>query len=252
LSKQKYPYYWGFREQKAQHLAIAAKYLGQHDKIRWLHAKAAQNMQARKAGNKKMPPSNQSTTTLILASSSKYRLQLLNQIGLHPLRIAPDIDETPNPLERAEALATRLSEEKARSVAKDHHNAIIIAGDQACEADGAILGKPGDAETAKQQLTLCSGREVIFHTGLCVLNIANKRLQIYTERVLVEFRTLSPQEIDTYIIKEPAFDCAGSFKVEGLGIGLFKRIRSEDPNSLIGLPLIKLCEFLRNEGLSVI
>ena len=199
-----------------------------------------------------MAPSDQSANTLILASSSKYRLQLLNQIGLHPLCIAPDIDETPKPREPAEALASRLSAEKARAVAKAHHASIIIAGDQVCDVDGAILGKPGNAETAKQQLTLCSGREVIFHTGLCVLNTTNNKLQIYTERVLVEFRALSSQEISTYITKEPAFDCAGSFKMEGLGISLFKRIRSEDPNSLIGLPLIKLCEFLRNEGLSVI
>jgi septum formation protein len=209
-------------------------------------------MQTHNTGIKEMPPSDQSATTLILASSSKYRLKLLKQVGLQPLCIAPDIDETPNPLERAEALATRLSAEKARAVAKDHPNAIIIAGDQVCDAGGPILGKSGDAETAKQQLTLCSGREVIFHTGLCVLNTTNNRLQIYTERVLVEFRALSPQEIDSYIMKEPAFDCAGSFKMEGLGIGLFKRIRSDDPNSLIGLPLIKLCEFLRNEGISVI
>ncbi|MFT7403729.1 MAG: septum formation protein [Zhongshania sp.] len=231
---------------------FAAKYYGQHGEKRQHRVKPIQNMQASNAGTVKMPPSDQLTNTLILASSSKYRLKLLNQIGLHPLCIAPDIDETPNPLEHAEALASRLSAGKARAVAKDHHNAIIIAGDQVCDFDGAILGKPGDAETAKQQLTLCSGREVIFHTGLCVLNTRNNKLQIYTERVLVEFRALSSQEIDTYIVKEPAFDCAGSFKMEGLGISLFKRIRSEDPNSLIGLPLIKLCEFLRNEGLSVI
>jgi septum formation protein len=199
-----------------------------------------------------MPPSDHSTATLILASGSKYRLKLLKQIGLQPATASPDIDETAAPNEHADTLATRLSTEKAYSVAKNHSNALIIAGDQTCEVNGKILGKPGNAEAARDQLSLCSGKEAIFHTGLCLLNTASNRCQVYTERVLVDFRTLSPQEIDRYIEKEPAFDCAGSFKMEGLGIGLFKRIRSDDPNTLIGLPLIKLCEFLRNEGVSVI
>jgi len=189
---------------------------------------------------------------LILASSSKYRLKLLNQIGLHPQCIAPDIDEAAKPFEQAAGLATRLSVEKARAVARDHPCAIIIAGDQVCDVAGTILGKPGNAETAKQQLALCSGRELIFYTGLCVLNTATNHLQSHTEQVLVHFRELSSEEIDNYIRREPAFDCAGSFKMEGLGISLFKRIRSNDPNSLIGLPLIKLCEFLRDEGLSIL
>ncbi|CAA0118959.1 Maf family protein [Zhongshania aliphaticivorans] len=199
-----------------------------------------------------MQANTQPHPPLILASSSKYRLKLLNQIGLHPLCISPDINETPCTQESAHALATRLSIEKAQRIAKPHSNAIIIAGDQVCDAGGVILGKPGNAETAKQQLSLCSGREIIFHTGLCVLNSATNHLQHHTARVLVHFRDLSGNEIDNYIKKEPAFDCAGSFKMEGLGISLFKHIHSDDPNSLIGLPLIKLCEFLRNEGLVII
>ena len=115
-----------------------------------------------------------------------------------------------------------------------------------------MLGKPGDANTAKQQLAYCSGREIIFHTGVCVLNSATKHLQHRTAEVFVHFRNLSSEEIDRYIKKEPALDCAGSFKMEGLGISLFKHIRSDDPNALIGLPLITVCEFLRNEGLSII
>ena len=188
---------------------------------------------------------------LILASSSKYRQKLLQQIGLDPLCISPDIDETPHSGESAGELASRLSIEKAHKIAKSHSNAIIIAGDQVCDAGGVILGKPGNADTAKQQLTYCSGREIVFHTGVCVLNSATKQLQHRTAEVFVHFRNLSSSEIERYIKKEPAFDCAGSFKMEGLGISLFKHIRSDDPNALIGLPLITVCEFLRNEGLSI-
>ncbi|CAA0089400.1 Maf-like protein YceF [Zhongshania aliphaticivorans] len=190
--------------------------------------------------------------SLILASSSKYRLHLLNQIGLFPICITPNINETVKPFETAEALAIRLSIEKAEAVAQLQPNAIIIAGDQVCDIKGAILGKPGNVSTAKEQLTLCSGREVIFHTGLCVYNPMSNQLQSYSEQVHVRFRDLSSNEIDRYIAREPALDCAGSFKMEGLGISLFKYIRSNDPNTLIGLPIIKLCELLRNEGIFVL
>ncbi|MBW2939212.1 Maf family protein [Zhongshania aquimaris] len=199
-----------------------------------------------------MHPNGQTPANLILASSSQYRLRLLNQIGLNPICIAPEIDETAHPHEHAITIATRLSEEKARAVAVNQSNALIIAGDQVCDVNGVILGKPGNAGRAKQQLEHCSGQEVIFHTGLCVFNTATNTMHRHTEKVLVHFRHLSDREIDSYIKKEPAFDCAGSFKMEGLGISLFSSIRSDDPNSLIGLPLIKLCEFLRLEGLAII
>ncbi|WP_373095592.1 nucleoside triphosphate pyrophosphatase [Zhongshania sp.] len=199
-----------------------------------------------------MPKFTPTALPLILASSSSYRRTLLTTIGLHPTCQAPNIDESALPSEDAATLAKRLSVAKALAVAKHFPAALIIASDQSAELDGQILGKPGTIEKAKQQLAYCSGRDVVFHTGLCLLNSQTGHQHIAIERVTAGFRKLSTQEIERYTNREPALDCAGSFKVEGLGISLFRHVRSDDPNTLIGLPLIRLIEFLSKENYPVL
>lgn len=194
-----------------------------------------------------MPKTTVNKPRLVLASSSRYRLALLEQIGIRPLCQAPNINESAQANERASALARRLSIAKAYAVASQHPNSLIIASDQCAELDQQILGKPGTAERARQQLSQCSGREVIFHTGLCLLNSQTGHMQDCVETVTTAFRSLSSTEIQNYVHREPALACAGSFKMEGLGISLFRHIRSDDPNTLIGLPLIRLIDFLINE-----
>lgn len=195
-----------------------------------------------------MPVTSSSTHSLILASGSNYRRALLEKIGLRPACQPPNIDESPRSNEAAATLSRRLSISKALAVAKQHPSALIIASDQCAELDGQILGKPGTRARAQEQLARCSGREVVFHTGLCLLNSQTGRQQIAVEVVNVAFRTLTNAEIERYIDQEPALDCAGSFKVEGRGIALFRYVRSDDPNTLIGLPLIRLIEFLKAEN----
>ena len=160
----------------------------------------------------------------------------------------PNIDESAQANECASALARRLSISKALTIAAQFPAALIIASDQCAELDGQILGKPGTKERAQQQLAQCSGREVIFHTGLCLLNSLTGQQHVIVETVSTGFRTLNNAEIASYTSREPALDCAGSFKAEGLGISLFRYIRSDDPNTLIGLPLIRLIDFLNKEG----
>jgi MAF protein len=194
-----------------------------------------------------MPSSTPKPLPLILASSSSYRRLLLEKVGLHPHCHATNIDESPLLKETAPVLARRLSISKALSAAKLFPCALIIASDQCAELDGQILGKPGSRARAQNQLSKCSGREVLFHTGICLLNSQTGKQHVSVETVAVAFRTLSPSEIEHYTSREPAFDCAGSFKVEGLGISLFRHIHSDDPNTLIGLPLIRLIDFLKEE-----
>lgn len=187
--------------------------------------------------------------TLILASSSPYRQQLLKKLYLSAEIMPPNIDERAYPNEHPEALARRLSEAKATAVAQ-RANGIIIASDQVASVDGHILGKPGNARRAIEQLSLCAGKDVTFFTGLCVYNTRSNHLQVDVVPFSVKFRALTHREIERYVEREQPFDCAGSFKSEGLGICLFESLTGDDPNALIGLPLIRLCAMLRQEGIN--
>ncbi|HSG60544.1 MAG TPA: nucleoside triphosphate pyrophosphatase [Pseudomonadales bacterium] len=187
--------------------------------------------------------------TLILASSSPYRQQLLKKLYLSAEIVPPNIDERAYPNEHPEALARRLSKAKATAVAQ-RVNGIIIASDQVASVDGHILGKPGNARRAIEQLSLCAGKDVTFFTGLCVYNTRSNHLQVDVVPFSVKFRALTHREIERYVEREQPFDCAGSFKSEGLGICLFESLTGDDPNALIGLPLIRLCAMLRQEGIN--
>ena len=188
---------------------------------------------------------------LILASSSPYRRQLLERLGVAFVSISPDIDESPVPGENAEALAARLALAKAEAVAAANPGHLIIASDQVASLDGKVIGKSGSHQAAFAQLSNCSGRTVTFYTGLCLLNSRTNQHQLCTETYSVQFRPLNPNQIERYLHREQPYDCAGSFKMEGLGISLFEKLSGDDPNTLIGLPLIRLIEFLSNEGIAI-
>lgn len=189
------------------------------------------------------------TKPLLLASSSPYRKALLERLALPFTTASPDIDETPRPGESAEDLALRLAESKARTLAAQHPGHWIIGSDQvACLPDGTLLHKPGNHAQAIQQLRLSSGHRVVFLTGLCLLDADSGECQLICEPFTAHFRTLSDEEIESYLNREQPYDCAGSFKMEGLGITLFDRLEGRDPNSLVGLPLIALNGMLRNWG----
>lgn len=188
---------------------------------------------------------------LVLASTSAYRRELLQRFGL-PFDVArPDIDESPLPDETPWATAERLAVEKARAVAGQFEDALIIGSDQVAYMDTARFGKPGTTERAVAQLKSMSGRTVIFHTALAVLNTRTGHVQLDAVPTEVRFRTLSDAEIVRYVDKERPLDCAGSAKSEGLGITLLDALRGDDPNALVGLPLIALARMLRNEGLTL-
>jgi len=187
---------------------------------------------------------------IILASASKYRRQLLQNIAIDARCIAADIDETPLSNESPKKIALRLAIAKAEAVAS-HENGVIIGSDQVASLDGQPLGKPGSIEKARLQLQRCSGQKVTFYTGLSVINSRTQHRHQCVESYSVFFRSLSETEIDRYLEIDQPFDCAGSFKAEGVGISLFEKLEGDDPNTLIGLPLIKLCEFLRAEGIAI-
>lgn len=195
-----------------------------------------------------MPPK-----PLVLASSSPYRKALLERLGI-PFECAnPDIDEHAHANESAEALTVRLAEQKARALAPRYPDHWIIGSDQvATLADESILTKPGNHDRAREQLASCSGQTVHFLTGLAILDSGDGRLATLCEPFDVCFRSLGNEEIDRYLLSEQPYDCAGSFRMEGLGITLFRALEGRDPNSLIGLPLIALCDLLRNWGLDPI
>lgn len=186
---------------------------------------------------------------LVLASSSRYRKQLLERLQLEFTAAAPAIDETPHPTEQAANLAPRLALAKARNLAQQFPNALIIGSDQAATCDGQHLHKPGTEANAIAQLMHCQGKTVTFHTGLCLLNSASGDYLLDTIPYQVTFHTLNEAQITTYIKKEQPLDCAGSFKCEGLGSALFAQMRGSDPTALEGLPLIRLCAMLRHFGL---
>lgn len=191
---------------------------------------------------------------LILASSSRYRAELLARIVPSFRRLVPDVDETMRSGESAADLVARLARAKADAIAGEHAGSVVIGSDQVAELDGRIIGKPGTVAAAVAQLTAASGRTVAFHTGLCVVDArrlpARRHEAIDTTRVT--FRALTTEQIESYVRRELPVDCAGSFKAEGLGIALFERIASDDPTALVGLPLIALCRLLDAAGLDVI
>lgn len=188
-----------------------------------------------------------SPTRIVLASSSRYRQQLVSQLGIHAECHAPNIDETPLNTEKPAETALRLAQQKAAHVANQHKDALVIGSDQVADLDGIALGKPGDRNRTIEQLQACSGKTLRFHTGLCLINSQSGRQQDCIETFTVCFRPLTTEQITRYVDKEPAFDCAGGFKMEGLGISLFERLSGDDPNTLIGLPLIRLVDFLTKE-----
>lgn len=188
---------------------------------------------------------------LILASTSPFRRALLTRLGLPFETANPAVDEALLAGESPEAGALRLSEAKARAVAGQHRDALIIGSDQVACLDGQIFGKPGTHDNALRQLQVMRGRRVNFFTGLCLLNARTGNAHRRGVATLVTFRNLTDEEIESYLHKEKPYNCAGSAKSEGLGIALIARIDGEDPNALIGLPLIALCDLLRLENISV-
>ena len=195
-----------------------------------------------------------SQVDLVLASTSRYRRELLARITRRFTQVAPRVDETPRPGETACDLAGRLALAKAAAVAGERPGTVVIGSDQTAEVDGTMLGKPGNAANACAQLTATSGRIVTFHTALCVIDTraAERRTVTAIDQTHVHFRELGDEEVRRYVDTEQPFDCAGSFKAEGLGIALFERIDSQDPTALIGLPLIGLCRLLHEAGIAII
>lgn len=190
-------------------------------------------------------PETQLMRQLILASSSPYRRALLAKLGIPFDCAAPYIKEEALPGESAATLASRLATEKALALTAQFPGALIIGSDQVAECDGQLLGKPGNTENAIAQLRLCAGRKVNFHTGLCLADALSGKHSTLCETFSVHFRNLSPEEIRRYVELDQPLDCAGSFKAEGLGIALFEKMEGNDPNTLIGLPLIRLIDLLR-------
>lgn len=189
--------------------------------------------------------------TLVLASSSPYRRELLARLHIPFEVMSPDVDETPLPDEKPQDTALRLAQLKARAVADRFPDALIIGSDQVAMLDDTQFGKPHTFENAKQQLTLASGRKMIFHTALCLFNSKSGNMQARVVPIGVQFRRLDEAQIERYLHKEQPYNCAGSAKSEGLGIALVERFEGDDPNALVGLPLIALVEMLNNEGVAV-
>ena len=192
--------------------------------------------------------SSDTRPALILGSSSPYRRELLSRLR-SPFEVAtPDIDETPLADERPAATALRLSRLKAEAIAARHAGALVIGSDQVCTLDDQQIGKPGTHAKALAQLQLMRGRTVTFHSALCLLDGRTGEAQVADIQTRATFRDLSDAELDAYLRLETPYDCAGSAKVEGLGIMLLERVESDDPTALIGLPLIALTGMLRHVG----
>jgi septum formation protein len=191
------------------------------------------------------------TNSLVLASGSQYRKALLKRLGL-PFKVwSPDVDESARAAELPRDTAIRLARVKAEAGGKRFSQAWIIGSDQVADLDGKAIGKPGNLDNARVQLRELSGHTVLFHTALCVWNARLERRHVRLVTTDVAFRRLTDAEIDRYLEREPAFDCAGSAKSEGLGISLLSRLGGDDPTALVGLPLIALSAMLRAEGFDV-
>ncbi len=189
---------------------------------------------------------------IILASSSTYRRQLLSKLGLAFDYASPNIDESPQTDESPQVLSERLARQKALIITESHPNHLIIGSDQVACLGQTVLSKPGNFANAYRQLKLCSGKTVSFHTGLSLINSATGNIQSTVDTFSVTFRQLTDTNIENYLNREQPYDCAGSFKAEGLGICLFEKLSGDDPNSLIGLPLIKLIDMLHKEGIETL
>nr|WP_314541971.1 Maf family nucleotide pyrophosphatase [uncultured Ottowia sp.] len=188
---------------------------------------------------------------LVLASTSRYRRELLARLALPFETAAPDVDETPRAGEAPRELALRLALEKAQAVAARKPQAIVIGSDQVADLHGQPLGKPGTHERAAAQLARMSGQIVLFHTAVAVVQASRGFAQSSLATVTVRFRTLDAATIERYLLAEQPYDCAGSAKSEGLGIALLQAIESDDPTALIGLPLIRTAQLLRAAGLTL-
>lgn len=188
---------------------------------------------------------------IVLGSTSRYRAELLRRLVPEFEQAAPGTDEAPLPDETPAARALRLAIAKAEAVAHGQTDSLVIGSDQVAELDGTVLGKPGTVERARNQLAHSSGREVHFHTALCLVDTRDGRIYTHVDHTLVRFRVLHVDEIKRYVEREQPLDCAGSFKCEGLGICLFDTIDNCDPSALIGLPLIALARLLRQAGVAL-
>lgn len=190
---------------------------------------------------------------LVLASTSRYRAELLRRLTPRFRQIGPHADESGRDGEAPQPLAERLALAKARAVVAQAPGTLVIGSDQVAALGNTVLGKPGTIERATEQLAACSGREVVFFTALALLDARVVPPVEYTATDLtrVRFRTLTREEIERYVEREQPLDCAGSFKVEGLGISLFEAVENRDPTALIGLPLLALCALLRAAGVSI-
>jgi septum formation protein len=188
---------------------------------------------------------------VVLASTSPFRRDLLARLQIPFEVAAPDTDEAALPGEPPAGTARRLAEAKARTVARHFPDALVIGSDQVAASEGERFGKPGTRANAAAQLRRMRGKEVVFHTGLCLLNTATDLAQVRCIDTNVGFRQLDDAEIEAYLDKEDALNCAGSAKSEGLGISLLSYMRGDDPNALVGLPLIALCDMLRMEGIAL-
>ena len=191
-------------------------------------------------------------TSLVLASRSTYRRMLLERLVADFECLPADIDETPLTSETPAALAARLALGKAAAIASERPTSIIIGSDQVAALDSRVFGKPGNKEKAAQQLQACSGLTVEFFTAVTVQSITTGYSDSHTDLTRVQFRHLTDAEIDTYLMRDEPWDCAGSFRSEGLGAALFESIKNEDPSAIIGLPLIWLASSLRRAGVPIL
>ncbi|OGA27993.1 MAG: septum formation protein Maf [Betaproteobacteria bacterium RIFCSPLOWO2_02_FULL_65_24] len=189
---------------------------------------------------------------LVLASTSPYRRELLERLGLAFRAVAPEVDESRRPGEPGSALAARLAEAKARTVAAHYPDAVVIGSDQVAMCGDEVFGKPGDHDNAVRQLERLSGREVVFHTAVCAHHAGRDQTGIRVVPYHVRFRRLERALIERYLERERPYDCAASAKAEGLGIALIEYMQGEDPTALMGLPLIALVDLLREQGVEVI
>ena len=196
-----------------------------------------------------MKPTLSIESPLVLASSSRYRAELLARLKVPFEALAPNLDESPRPGESPANVAQRLALEKAQALAKDRPDRWVLGSDQVPSLDGAVLGKPGSRDNAVAQLRSFSGKAVLFYTAVALVN--RTRVLTALDTTIVRFRVLTTDEIGRYVDAEPAWDCAGSFKAEGLGIGLFTAIETRDPTALVGLPLIAVRDLLAQVGFFV-
>lgn len=190
-------------------------------------------------------------TELVLASTSPYRKELLGRLGLPFITVSPRVDEQALAGETPEQQVTRLAEAKARAGAAGHNDALVIGSDQLAVCGETVLGKPGSHDKARKQLASLSGRRVSFFTGLCLFDTRRDQARLAMVPYHVHFRVLQAQQIERYLEREQPYNCAGSFKSEGLGISLFESMEGEDPTALIGLPLIRLVSWLNEAGMPV-